>query len=39
VFYLTDLIGDKVTAAPRLKAIERRLLEAAAGAPAEKAAA
>jgi [protein-PII] uridylyltransferase len=39
VFYLTDLIGDKVTAAPRLKALERRLLDAAAGINIEKAAA
>ncbi len=39
VFYLTDLIGDKVTAGPRLKSLERRLLDAAAGIPAEKAAA
>ncbi len=30
-FYLTDLIGDKITATSRLKSIERRLLEAAAG--------
>ncbi|MBC9033038.1 [protein-PII] uridylyltransferase [Sphingomonas sp. JC676] len=30
-FYLTDLIGDKITSASRLKTIERRLLEAAAG--------
>ena len=39
VFYLTDLIGDKVTAAPRLKALERRLLDAAAGIVSEKIAA
>jgi len=39
VFYLTDLIGDKVTAAPRLKALERRLLDAAAGMVVEQAAA
>ncbi|WP_431471068.1 [protein-PII] uridylyltransferase [Sphingosinithalassobacter sp. LHW66-3] len=30
-FYVTDLIGDKIVAGPRLKAVERRLLEAAAG--------
>ncbi|MDF7776273.1 [protein-PII] uridylyltransferase [Sphingomonas sp. AOB5] len=30
-FYLTDLIGDKIDSASRLKTIERRLLEAAAG--------
>ncbi|WP_066719839.1 [protein-PII] uridylyltransferase [Sphingomonas pituitosa] len=30
-FYLTDLIGDKISSASRLKTIERRLLEAAAG--------
>jgi [protein-PII] uridylyltransferase len=30
-FYLTDLIGDKISASSRLKSIERRLLEAAAG--------
>ncbi|WP_294330537.1 [protein-PII] uridylyltransferase [uncultured Sphingomonas sp.] len=30
-FYLTDLIGDKISATSRLKSIERRLLEAAAG--------
>jgi [protein-PII] uridylyltransferase len=30
-FYLTDLIGDKIDSATRLKTIERRLLEAAAG--------
>jgi len=30
-FYLTDLIGDKIEAAARLKTIERRLLEAASG--------
>ncbi|MBB4101439.1 [protein-PII] uridylyltransferase [Sphingomonas kyeonggiensis] len=30
-FYLTDLIGDKIEAGSRLKTIERRLLEAAAG--------
>jgi [protein-PII] uridylyltransferase len=30
-FYITDLIGDKVEGAQRLKALERRLLDAAAG--------
>ncbi|WP_404337033.1 [protein-PII] uridylyltransferase [Sphingomonas sp. MMS12-HWE2-04] len=30
-FYLTDLLGDKITATTRLKTIERRMLEAAAG--------
>ncbi|TPG56326.1 [protein-PII] uridylyltransferase [Sphingomonas glacialis] len=30
-FYLTDLTGDKIAAASRLKTIERRLLAAAAG--------
>jgi [protein-PII] uridylyltransferase len=30
-FYLTDLIGDKIDSASRLKTIERRLLEAASG--------
>ncbi|WP_084583573.1 [protein-PII] uridylyltransferase [Sphingomonas azotifigens] len=30
-FYLTDLIGDKIASSSRLKTIERRLLEAAAG--------
>ena len=39
VFYLTDLIGDKVTATARLKALERRLLDAAAGINVQKAAA
>ena len=38
VFYLTDLIGDKITNAARLKTLERLLLEAAAGKPAKKAA-
>jgi [protein-PII] uridylyltransferase len=33
VFYLTDLTGDKLTAATRLRALERRLLDAAAGRP------
>jgi [protein-PII] uridylyltransferase len=39
VFYLTDLIGDKITNSARLKTLERLLLEAAAGQPAKKAAA
>jgi [protein-PII] uridylyltransferase len=39
VFYLTDLIGDKITNAARLKTLERLLLEAAEGQPARKAAA
>jgi [protein-PII] uridylyltransferase len=30
-FYLTDLLGDKIPGGARLKAIERRLLEAASG--------
>ncbi len=30
-FYVTDLIGDKITAALRLKSLERRLLDAATG--------
>ena len=30
-FYLTDLIGDKIESAGRLKAIEKRLLDAATG--------
>jgi len=30
-FYVTDLIGDKVTGSTRMKALERRLLDAAAG--------
>ncbi|WP_448578866.1 [protein-PII] uridylyltransferase [Thermaurantiacus sp.] len=37
-FYLTDLTGDKITSAARLKTLERRLLEVAA-APAERRAA
>lgn len=32
VFYVTDLLGDKITSAQRLKALEKRLLDAAAGA-------
>ncbi|MDP1027511.1 [protein-PII] uridylyltransferase [Sphingomonas sp. KR1UV-12] len=30
-FYLTDLTGDRITATPRLKSLEKRLLDAAAG--------
>jgi [protein-PII] uridylyltransferase len=30
-FYVTDLLGDKITAALRLKSLERRLLDAASG--------
>ncbi|HWK37138.1 MAG TPA: bifunctional uridylyltransferase/uridylyl-removing protein, partial [Sphingomonas sp.] len=30
-FYVTDLIGDKIVGAGRIKAIEKRLLEASAG--------
>ena len=30
-FYVTDLIGDKLTSGSRLRAIERRLLDAASG--------
>ncbi|HEX8553673.1 MAG TPA: bifunctional uridylyltransferase/uridylyl-removing protein, partial [Sphingomonas sp.] len=30
-FYLTDLTGDRITAPARLKALEKRLLDAAAG--------
>ncbi|WP_184015910.1 [protein-PII] uridylyltransferase [Sphingobium boeckii] len=37
-FYITDLIGDKVDGATRLKALERRLLDAAAGEEAREAA-
>ena len=37
-FYLTDLTGDKITAGVRAKALEKRLLDAAAGVPAELAA-
>jgi [protein-PII] uridylyltransferase len=37
-FYLTDLTGDKIAGGPRLKAIEKRLLEAAAGTPMKEAA-
>jgi [protein-PII] uridylyltransferase len=38
-FYVTDLLGAKITAPARLKALEKRLLEAAEGAAAERAAA
>lgn len=38
-FYITDLIGDKVEGATRLKAVERRLLSAAAGEEADSRAA
>ncbi len=31
VFYLTDLTGDKITTPARLKTLEKRLMEAAAG--------
>ena len=37
-FYVTDLLGAKITASSRLKSLEKRLLEAAEGVP-EKAAA
>ena len=37
-FYLTDLTGDKISDGTRLKAIERKLLGAAAGEAMEKAA-
>jgi [protein-PII] uridylyltransferase len=38
VFYLTDLIGDKITNPTRLKTLERLLLEAAGGQSSRKAA-
>jgi [protein-PII] uridylyltransferase len=38
-FYVTDLLGAKLAAPARLKALEKRLLEAAEGAAAAKAAA
>jgi [protein-PII] uridylyltransferase len=38
-FYVTDLLGAKITAAGRLKSLEKRMLEAAEGAAGEKAAA
>jgi len=34
-FYITDLIGDKITATLRLKSLERRLIDAATGAMVE----
>ncbi|WP_039388975.1 [protein-PII] uridylyltransferase [Novosphingobium sp. MBES04] len=34
-FYVTDLLGEKITSANRLKALERRLLEAASEAVAD----
>ena len=38
VFYLTDLLGAKITAPARLRALEKRLLEAAEGVPVAQAA-
>ncbi|CAN5211831.1 [protein-PII] uridylyltransferase [soil metagenome] len=38
-FYVTDLIGDKIEGAARLKTLEKRLLDAAAGNPMEESAA
>jgi [protein-PII] uridylyltransferase len=38
-FYVTDLIGDKIDAAARMRTLERRLLEAAMGEGAVAAAA
>ena len=38
VFYLTDLTGDRLTNPARLKALEKRLLDAAAGEPLDLAA-
>ena len=38
-FYVTDLLGAKISAPARLRALEKRLLEAAEGATAERAAA
>ena len=37
-FYLTDLTGDKISGGTRLKTIEKRLLDAAAGTPMTEAA-
>ena len=37
VFYITDLIGDKIETSPRLKTLERLLLEAAGEAEGDKA--
>jgi [protein-PII] uridylyltransferase len=39
VFYLTDLLGEKVVAPPRLRTLHNRLLRAAAGAAGARAAA
>jgi [protein-PII] uridylyltransferase len=36
-FYLTDLTGDKIAPAARVRSLERRLLAAATGAPIEEA--
>ena len=38
VFYVTDLTGDRITQPARLRSLERRLLDAAAGEPMEAAA-
>ena len=38
VFYVADLTGDKITSGARLKTLERLIVDAAAGAPARKAA-
>jgi len=38
VFYLTDLTGDRLVSGPRVRALERRLLQAAAGEAVETAA-
>ncbi|VVS97310.1 (Protein-PII) uridylyltransferase / (Protein-PII)-UMP uridylyl-removing enzyme [Sphingomonas sp. EC-HK361] len=38
VFYLTDLTGDKIASVTKLRALEKRLLDAAAGTPIELAA-
>ena len=38
VFYVADLTGDKITSGARLKTLERLVVDAAAGAPARKAA-
>lgn len=37
VFYLTDLTGDKIASTSRVRALEKRLLAAAAGVPADEA--
>jgi [protein-PII] uridylyltransferase len=39
VFYITDLVGDKIVAPARLKTLEKRLLEAAGGTIPDRAAA